>query len=162
MQLPPAGLRGAGALSGVPGRQGRRRVQNSLVGGWKGCSSILFPPLMWDFRCTVPFLEELMTSAVSCDRAVFYCRVYKNLPPSSQSSPVPQFCEFSLASQGFPLLPSLQTGFTEWDGLLGLECLKLSTVFFLLICECLEHTETSQVKFRWAGVVRPSPSQNRS
>lgn len=30
-------------------------------------------------------------SSVSCDRAEFYCRVYKNLPPSSQSSPVPQF-----------------------------------------------------------------------
>lgn len=64
-------------------------------------------------------------SSVSCDRAEFYCRVYKNLPPSSQSSPVPQFCELSLVSQGFPLLPSLQTGFTEWDGQLGLGCLKL-------------------------------------
>lgn len=64
-------------------------------------------------------------SSVSCERTEFYFRVSKILPPSFQSSPVPQFCELSLASQGFPLLPSLQTGFTEWDGQLGLECLKL-------------------------------------
>lgn len=64
-------------------------------------------------------------SSVSCDRAEFYCRVYKNLSPSSQSSPVPQFCELSLASRGFPLLLSLQTGFAEWDGQLGSKFLKL-------------------------------------
>lgn len=41
---------------------------------------------------------ERDSSSVSCDRAEFCCRVYKNLPPSSQSSLVPQFCELSLAS----------------------------------------------------------------
>lgn len=132
------------------------------MGGWRACSSILFPPLMWDFRCTVSSLEEKGTAALSAVTGLNFVAEFIKI---SFPAPNPAQCPTSVSS-AWPHEASHSSSHFKLSSLSGMGSWAQNALsfelFFLLICECLEHTETSQVKFRWAGVIRPSPSQNRS
>lgn len=115
-------------------------------------------------RCIVPSLEGEGTSALSAVTGLSFVAEFLKI---SLPAPKPAQCPSS-GSSAWPheashSSPHFKLGSLSGMGSWAQNALSLQLIFFfLLICECLEHTETSQVKFRWAGVIHPSPTQNRS